>query len=126
MENKITVVLRYTNETAFLNRMASIGLAERVFEEGRGSPLMRFGEVNTSVKADEDTGENYLTILLNKSDADKFPPSNNPAFALIWRSDECELGGPDHFPWPTYSVEDRDEGGVGLGTFHQQGVGGIA
>lgn len=27
--------------------------------------------------------------------------------------------------WPTYSVEDRDEDGIGLGTYHQVPVGGI-
>ena len=29
-------------------------------------------------------------------------------------------------PRPTYSVEDRDENGNGLGTYHQQGMGIIA
>lgn len=125
--NNITVVLRYTNEIAFLNRMASIGMAERVFDEGEGSPLMRFTdwEVNASGNTDQDNGSQFIAGLMAADIADKFPPDNNPAFALVWRSDELDCDE-NQMPWPTYSVEDRDEDGNGLGTYHQRGVGGIA
>ena len=123
--SNLIVVLRYTNETAFLNRMASIGLAERVFEEDEGSPLMRWGQggnasPSKSVDINGDlTGEEFIAIRFSESDADKMPPDNNPAFALVYDPRDPES------VWPTFTVNTFDVDGNIAGV-RQQGVGGLS
>ncbi|MCK4783660.1 MAG: hypothetical protein KAV87_07920 [Desulfobacteraceae bacterium] len=105
--------------------MASIGLAERVFDEGEGSPLMRWGHggnatPSKSVDINGDfTGEEFIAIRFPEDDADKMPPDNNPAFSLVYDPREEDA------VWPTFTAANTDING-NITELVQQGVGGLA
>ena len=118
----IDIVCKYGNEEAFFNRLMSLGLS--INEEPRRTED-RIERVNTPTLTDVN-GDNYLTFRCTAEKADKLPSQgNNPAFTLLWRSDEYldEESGTLH-PWPMVEVQTYDMDGNPDGT-RMQGVGRI-
>jgi hypothetical protein len=60
----------------------------------------------TQVAVDVVTGDKYQAARMPVDDLGKFPPDNNPAFALVYRADE---GG----DWPTYNITSNQKREVG-------------
>ena len=122
----MVIVCRWTNDTAFVNRLKSIGLVVRdaVDEDGNKRSAEQWIEDCTTPVLVDTQGRKYLSVMMSAKQADKMPPENNPAFAIIWREDELvEVEGEDgpytaQKPWPTVdvSVESQDVDGNVLGT----------
>ena len=117
------VVFKYSNETAFFNRLVALGLSvnagtnPETGAEYRAEELL--GLCSTPVLEDI-SGDKYMTARMSSEDADKLPNNNqNPAFAIIWRSSEFDYNDPDFpipFPWPEAEVEVYDIDGNYAGT----------
>ena len=119
----IDIVCKYDNEIAFFNRLMALGFS--INEEPQRTE-QRIERVNTPTLTDIN-GVNYLTFRCTAEQADKMPSQgNNPAFTMLWRSDD-NIGTeeePEQPPWPMVEVNRYDEGGNVLGTV-LQGVGSI-
>ncbi len=121
MKNLI-VVLRYTSHDEITAELTSFGLVKEAATIGHTqTPFYRWGFLQTSDKVDQKTGEIFTTAQVPAELVDSIMSLNPTSFALVWRSDENAED-----PWPTYAIEDVDDDNAGLGTYHQQGVGGLA
>ena len=116
------VIFRYGNETAFWNRLASLGMAERKAEDGSRLKLIDRGFLIMTPVLEDIHGNKYQRARMDASDADKFPDDNNPAFAIVWRSDETTEENEN--PEPMVEVTEYDENGDEVGT-RMQAVGGF-
>jgi hypothetical protein len=115
----VDVIFKYSNDTAFWNRLASLGYAERKDEDGQRLKVEnRQFDPMTPVMEDVISGFKYQRARMPVDDADKLPPDSNPAFSIVWRSDQ---GGVE----PLVTVYTYDTDGSITGT-KQQGVGRIA
>lgn len=121
----ITIVCKYNNETAFLNRLKALGLIIR-------DPTGEFGNVvveniieavNTPPLEDI-SGDFLVTFRCSVAQANKLPPDNNPAFSIVWRSDVFQEDE-SLFDWPLATVQTYDIDGNPNDT-NLQGVGTIA
>jgi hypothetical protein len=120
------VVLRWTQDTAFINRLKSLGLIVRdaVDTEGRKRSAEQWIEDCTTPVLVDTQGRKHVSVQMSAKQAYKMPPDNNPAFSIIWREDELvEVQGEDgpymtQKPWPMVdvSVESQDVDGNVLGT----------
>ena len=118
--------MRYGNETAFTNRLSALGLVVRERGKGEDQVIQEkwIETVNTPVLVDIDDFE-YVCIRMTASQADKLPSQgNNPAFTLIWRSDEYMIEPTEEeagvlYPWPDAEVFTYDELGEVSGTTFQ-------
>jgi hypothetical protein len=72
------------------------------------------GICNTKIETDEKNGNKGIMIRFAAIVGTKIPVGTKTEY-IKWRSDE---GG----PLPEFNVEDRDENGVVLGTYHKQTV----
>ena len=112
-----TVIMQYSNETAFWNRMDALGLSNKD-EEGNLAKRQedRAGRCLTPPLVCSD-GSMVLRILMTPEDAAKMPPENNPAFALVWDSSDLEEVVVDGEPViqvkeePLFGVDTYDEDG---------------
>ena len=125
----VDVVCKYGNDLAFYNRLRALQLEVHEAEEGETLKAEgRIERVNTPTLTDIN-GDMYLTFRCTQKQADKIPSQgNNPAFTMIWRSDELDETDPENpvpYPWPEAEVNAYDENGVVSGT-RMQGVGRIA
>ena len=84
----ITAIMKYGNETAFWLRMKSLGLVNEDAEGNRNPRQEDAAGRCLTPPATCSDGDKVLRILLEAKDADKLPPASNPAFAVVWRSDE--------------------------------------
>ena len=123
----IEVIFRYGNSTAFKNRLNALALSFRDGDDENGDPYRTeafLGSVSTPHLEDVN-GDKYFTARLVADDADKIPDNDqNPAFAIIWRSDEVDEDG-NLEPWPEAEGQSYDIDGNPDGT-RFQGVGRIA
>lgn len=76
------------------------------------------GICNTPIDIDELNGNKGIIIRFKEIVGTKIPIGIKTEY-IKWRSDE---GG----PLPEFNVEDKDENGLGLGTYHKQTVTRIA
>jgi len=99
-------ILKYGNETAFFNRLNAIGHPKHDNAEDRhklrSTVGMFFGDTLTDIYSDK-----WVRVRMSVKDADKLPPANNPAFALMWRSDEFE--NDDLLPEPLAEVDNSPD-----------------
>lgn len=126
----IDICVRFSNQIAFVNRLKSLGLVVRdeINEEGMKRSAEQWIESCTTPILESVTGDKYLTFRCDPGQADKLPPSNNPAFAILWRSDVYVDDGEGNMaqePWPEVEVQAYDIDGNPEGT-QMQGVGRIA
>ena len=117
----VQIVCRYSNETAFFNRLRALGFNVNTDDpKFTGRDEDRIEDVTTPTLVDVDNFE-YLTFECTESQADKLPNNDqNPAFTAIWRSDEDDIS-----TWPMVTVTNYDIDRNPDGT-RQQGVGKIA
>jgi hypothetical protein len=115
----VDVIFKYSNDTAFWNRLAVLGYAERKDDEGNRLKVeSRQFDPMTPVLQDVLTGDKYQRAQMAVEDADKIPSDSNPAFSIVWRSD---VGGPE----PQVTVYTYDENNTITGT-RLQSIGRIA
>ena len=125
----VDVVCKYGNDLAFYNRLRALKL--EVHEAEEGETLKTEGKierVNTPTLTDIN-GDMYLTFRCTQKQADKIPSQgNNPAFTMIWRSDEYMLEPTEEeagvlWPWPDVEVNTYDlDGNVNGTTFQEVGM----
>lgn len=113
------VIFKYSNETAFQNRLNAIGHGAHDDAEKRHKLRRQVGLFLGHPTTDIN-GDAFQRARMSAEDADKFPPANNPAFAIVWRSDEFE--NDELLPEPQVEVEALDVDGNPDGT-RMQGVG---
>ena len=78
------------------------------------------GTFSTKLEQCEETGDYVFNLLLTDEQAASLPKVDNPNFTC---QVEGEVdGNGDPLPLPTYKVENRDENGVGLGTYYDRTV----
>jgi hypothetical protein len=122
----IDVVFKYSNETAFHNRLVALGLSVRTGQDENGHDYRveeLMGLCSTPVLEDT-SGDKYLCSRMTQEDADKFPGNDhNPAFTIIWRSDDLDEDG-NKADWPEVTITAYDIDGNPSGTT-TQGVGRI-
>ena len=82
------------------------------------------GSCNTPIETDQKNGNKGIMIRFAAIVGTKIPIGTRTEY-IKWRSDELDGAG-NQLPLPTFNVEDRDENGAGLGTYHKQTVGRIA
>ena len=116
----ITAIMKYSNETAFWLRMRSLGLVNED-DEGNRNPRQEdaAGRCLTPPAVCSD-GDKVLRILLEAKDADKLPPAANPAFSVVWRSDdliEDVEGAQIVAPEPEFLFNTYNEGGDVTGQY---------
>lgn len=118
----IDVILKYGNETAFRNRLEAIGHPQHPADEfGNLRHILRrtvgifFGGTLEDI-----AGAKWVRVRMSTKDADKLPSANNPAFTIVWRSDE--FIGDELLPEPMAEVNTCDIDGNVTGT-RLQGVG---
>jgi hypothetical protein len=134
------VVFKYGNETALKNRLNALALSYRegVDEDGNPYRTEEFLGLVSTPHLEDINGDKYFATRLAEDDAAKMPPSNNPAFALIWRdTEQCDTGEVDEelnpimglCPWPEVTVEypelDVDGNPTGVMLQRTQAVGRI-
>lgn len=91
----VDVILKFSNEIAMANRLIALGVYEKLEPlEGERRPEARWSDTNTPIETDVVSGDQYMTIRLLPDDADKLPNNDhNPAFAIVWRSDDFTYSG---------------------------------
>jgi len=77
----------------------------------------------TGIDVDELNGNKGIMIRFIRIIGTKIPIGTKTEY-IKWRSDELVDG--EQLPLPQFNVEDKDENGVGLGTYHKQTVTKIA
>lgn len=117
-------ILKYGNDTAFWNRLSAIGHPKH--------PKNEFGDYRHILRQtvgmffggtlEDINGDKWVRVRMSAKDADKIPPVNNPAFAIVWRSDEFENNGPLSEPMAEVNMYDIDGNVTGtrmqrVGTF---------
>ena len=78
----------------------------------------------TGIDVDQKNGNKGIMIRFKAIVATKIPIGTKTDY-IKWRSDDVDGGG-NQLPLPQFNVEDADENGVGLGTYHKQTVTRIA
>ena len=97
------IVCKYTNEAAFFNRLASLGLVIR--DKAGRRPQEMIEDCNTPLDNLIDTeGNKYVAFECSQSQADKLPPDNNPAFACIWTDYEIDPETDEPYPYPVVTA----------------------
>jgi hypothetical protein len=120
----IDVILKYGQETAFWNRLAAIGHPKHPVDEfgNLRHKLRRTVGIFFGGTLEDINGDKWVRARMFAEDADKLPPTNNPAFAIMWRSDEFE--NDELLPEPEAEVETFAIDGNTNGT-RVQSVGGF-
>ena len=114
-----TVIMKYTIEVAFWNRMDALGLSHKD-EDGKLVKRKedRAGRCITPPMICSD-GAKVLRMLMTPEDAAKMPTGANPAFSLAWDSSDLVDDGEGNMvvkDEPTFEVDIFDEDGQVNGT----------
>ena len=114
-----TVIMKYTIEVAFWNRMDALGLSHKD-EDGKLVKRQedRAGRCITPPMICSD-GSKVLRMLMTPEDADKMPTSANAAFSIAWDSSDLVDDGEGNMvvkDEPTFEVDIFDEDGQVSGT----------
>ena len=114
-----TVIMSYTIEVAFWNRMDALDLSHKD-EEGALVDHWedRAGRCITPAMGCSD-GSKVLRMLMTPEDAAKMPPEANPAFSLLWDSSDLVDDGEGNMvvkAEPVFEVDTYDEDGQVNGT----------